>query len=486
MTVFKDFKFLFFQNQGTRQTITKNIFWLGLAEGITRFLKLALIIYIAKILGATEYGKFTFALSFATLFTVIADFGLAQIVIREMSKDKEKEKDFSVVASLELVLALVSLFLIFIGSFFITSDILIRKLIWVMGVFAIVEVFMALIFSFLQARQKMEYQALTKVFEALLVTGAGFYVLFLHPSVLNLSFSYLFAGAAAMIIIILFFYFKVFPIKPSFKPVIWKNYLWLSWPLALNGLFSVIYTYTDSVMMGAFGQITQTGWYGAVQKIIGVTLIPIGLISVAFFPVLSKFFRESKEKMQEIWNYYFQLVIFIITPIIVGGEYLAQKIIYLVYDPSFSPAIFAFQILIFMAALTMLIAPFTQILIVFNRQRKIFWATLFGAIINVILNSLLIPKYSLYGAASATVISLSVVFVILFKFAKDLTSIEPVSPKSVIFLSQAILSSLAMYFVISRPVIYNLHIFLSILIGAFVYAAVFLMFIITEKKLCKS
>ena len=55
---------LFLENIGIRQTIFKNTFWLTAAEVVIGFLRLGLLIYVARILGATEYGKFTFAFSF--------------------------------------------------------------------------------------------------------------------------------------------------------------------------------------------------------------------------------------------------------------------------------------------------------------------------------------------------------------------------------------------------------------------------------------
>jgi len=76
-------------NLGEKQTIAKNTFWLGVAEGITRFLKLFLIIYVARILGATEYGKFTFALAFVSLFAIFSDFGISTITTREIARDKD-------------------------------------------------------------------------------------------------------------------------------------------------------------------------------------------------------------------------------------------------------------------------------------------------------------------------------------------------------------------------------------------------------------
>ena len=83
-------KFLF-KNLGVRQSIFKNTFWLALEEVISKLLKLILIIYVARILGVTNYGKFIFALAFVSLFVIFSDFSLSIITTREVSRGKEKE-----------------------------------------------------------------------------------------------------------------------------------------------------------------------------------------------------------------------------------------------------------------------------------------------------------------------------------------------------------------------------------------------------------
>jgi len=464
------------KNLGVKQTIAKNTFWLAVAEGITRFLKLILIIYVARILGATEYGKFTFALAFVGLFAVFSDFGVSQITTRELAREKEKEKEFPDILSLKILLGLGSLGLILIGSFFITPDLTLREIIWILGVYTIISGFSGIIFAFFRARQKMEYESWTKILQALVITGAGFFILFNCPSAQNLSFGYLFAGSVALTSILSFFHFKVWRLKLGFNKDVWRNVLSMSWPLALAGIFGTIYNQTDSVMMGYWGQITQTGWYNAAYKIVGVTLIPAGLIGTSFYPVLSKFFKESKEKLQNAWDYYMESMVFLGIPIVVGGIALAPRIIDWIYDPSYFPSIFAFQILIIMAGISFLCQPLSQALVVSNQQKNLFWITLSGAIVNVILNLILIPKYSLYGAAATTVVTLLLVFFLLFRFASKLTPITPLNLKFLFSFIGAGLSSFPMYLAITQPTIYNLHILFSILIGAGIYAFCFAVF----------
>lgn len=471
-------KVFFLENLGVKQTIFKNTFWLAVAEGVTRFLKLILIIYVARILGATEYGKFTFALAFVSLFAIFSDLGVSSITTRELAreKEKEKEKEFPAILSLKTLLNIGTLVLILIGSFFITVDFLIQGVIWILGVYIIVNDFSGIIYAFFRARQKMEYEAWAKILQAVAVTGAGFFILFNFPSVQNLSLGYLFASLIALLFILLLFHFKVYRLKIFFKSNIWRNILIMSWPLALGGAMGSICANTDSIMMGYWGQITQTGWYNAAQRIVAVALIPTGLIGASFFPVLSKFFDQSKEKLQRSWNYFIETMIFLSLALVIGGIALAPKIIDFVYDPSYFSSILAFQILIASGGVTILSGPFNQALIVSNQQKKAFWIVLFGAILNLILNLILVPKYSLYGAALTTLAAGLLMLFLSFKFTLKFTEIKPINLKLISSFLVAVLSTVPMYFVISQPKIYNLYVIFSILIGAGVYFVSFFIF----------
>jgi len=466
---FTNVKSLLLENKTLKQTIFKNTFWLAVAEGVTRFLKLILIIYVARILGATEYGKFTFALAFVSLFVIFSDFGLSQITIREFSRDKEKESEYPAILSLKILLSLGALILILIGSFFVTLDLLIRKAIWILAIYILTSNFSEIIYAFLRARQRMEYEAFAKIFQAILVNSIGFFVILNFPSVENLSYSYLFASLIALIFILIFFYLKVYRLYFSWNRTIWQKFLTISWPLALAPIFIPVYSGIDSVMLGFLGQITQTGWYNAAYKIILVTLIPMDLISESFYPALSIAFKESKEKLQKIWNYQMEIMITLAVPLVVGGITLAPKIINFIYNQSYNPSILALQILIVMAGTVFLFRPFHYLLIVTNQQKKIFYVMSGGAIINAILNLILIPKFSLYGAAVSTTVSLLLVFFLLSRFTLKLTPIKSFTLQFFLSLIGISLSTLSMYFIISQPQIYNLNIFLSILIGVAIY-----------------
>lgn len=474
---FSDVRSLFFDNRTIKQTIFKNTFWLGLGIGLNRLLKLILLVYATRILQATEYGKFTFAFAFVSLFVVFNDLGLSTIVTREFAGEKEAKGEFHSIVSLKLLLTVAAFILIVSTSFFITQDPGIRKVILILGLFTLINGLSSLFYAFFQARQRMEYETFVEILEAVLVTCFGLFVLLRAPSVINLSYSYLAASLIALLFNIMLFCWKFFRIKVFWEKPVWKKFLMMSWPLALTTLFGTFYSYIDSVMMGHWGMITETGWYNAAQRLNFTVFYIVGLICSSFYPVLSKFFKESKEELQKIWSYEIQLITVLFFFLVGAGIVLAPKIIAFFYGAGFLPSVLAFQILMLMVGFALYNAAFNHLLISAGQERKTFWIFLGGALVNIILNIILIPKFSLYGAAITTVISYFLVFGVSLKISSKTASINIFGKEAMITMFFSLISGFSMCCLMLRPQLYNLNLFLVGFIGAAIYAFVFFLLI---------
>jgi len=464
-----ELKTLLFTNTSSKQTIVKNTFWLGLGTTLSKILSLVLIVYAARVLGAEEYGKFAFALAFIYLFVVFFDFGLSPIITREFAREKEKKEDFYSIISLKALLALGTLVLVLLGSFLTVPEKDIQSMIFILSLFLIANSFWGMFNSFFHARQKMEYEALFDTLQVLMIFGLGFFILFKHPSSENLSYAYFLSALVTLIFVSIFFHFKIFPLKINFNLSVWKKFLTMSWPLAFIGLFGVIYGYIDSVMLGYWKMFAEVGWYNAAQRIVMAGLIPMGFIGASFYPALSRFSKESKEKFQKAWDSELEIMILLAFPLMVGGMVLAPQIIHAFYSFEFTPSVLTLQILILTAGPIFLYRPFYDAMIVLNQQRKTFWVTVAGAVVNVALNLILIPKYSLYGAAAATVITNFLILAIIVYFTKKFTFIRfPILRIFFTFLAAG-LSSAFMCFVLKQSFMYNTNIFLSVVLGAAAY-----------------
>lgn len=407
------------KTDGIKLTLIKNTSWLSLAELITRLSKFVLIIYATRVLGPNGFGQFSFALAFVALFAIISDLGLSQLITREISQQKEKEKDFSIVLSLKIALTLLMLLVIVTYSKLTVSDPVIIKSILILSIYMFATSIGDFYYAFFQAKQKMEFEARAKIVQAIVTTISGLLLITFLRSSSALSLSYVLGGILALLYIVILYKKKTNPRPLKINAGVWKNYLKIAWPLALSGIFVTIYSNIDSVMMGYWGQITQVGWYNAAYRITAIALIPASLLFRIFYPAVAESYTHSKDKFKKIWVYYLKISLLMIFPVLFFGIGFAPQIINIVYGSQYHEAALSLRILVGMVSIVIISYPFNQVLIAAGKQKKIFWATFGGAAGNMILNFILIPKYSLNGAATATVLAVLIVFILQAYYSKE-------------------------------------------------------------------
>ena len=170
------------------------------------------------------------------------------------------------------------------------------------------------------------------------------------------------------------------------------------------------------------------------------------------------------------------IVILSTIPLVVGGIVLAPKIIDFAYGSNFTPAILAFKILIVMTGITFFSQSFQYLLLAANQTKIFFWVTASAAVLNIVLNFLLIPRFSLYGAATATLITYFIMFILILFSVKYFTPISLFNLQLTKILILAVLSTGLMYFLIKQPFIYGLNIILTIILGILIYFVTFFTF----------
>jgi O-antigen/teichoic acid export membrane protein len=397
--------------------ILKNTTWLILGEGISRFLLLFVFIYAARNLTAEGFGIFNFALAIASIFLVFSNLGISDTTTRELAKDQNKVKDYPAVLLLKIILSIIAFILIIIFSFIATSDPYTRKIIWIIGIYVLCHNYLMTVYSFFRARHQMKYETLIKVLEAIFITGFSSYLIFIHPSPENLSFGFSLGSLLAVIIILIYFSIIIKSVFSSWHLNIWKDTLKISWPLGLAYATSLVYIHIDSVMMGFWGQIIEVGWYNAAYKLVGILITASSLLGASFLPLLSKAYLDKKEFKRRFLSY-IKLAVFLALISVILGLSLAPYIINVLFGSEFSKGVLAFQILVLMAGLNFIYYPFYLALIASNNQNKIFFISFVGALINIVFNILLIPSYSLYGAAIATLITYIVLVILAIYYSK--------------------------------------------------------------------
>lgn len=187
---------------------------------------------------------------------------------------------------------------------------------------------------------------------------------------------------------------------------------------------SSIYLNVDVVMIGLFYGDYQVGLYSTAVKIVVILRGIINSVSTVFMPRLSYYHEIGEEKKYiALLKKGVQISLMFSIPCMIGLIGLGKNIILLFSGKNFLGAVTACQILaVNLVFSTLDNLMYCQILIPHHREKQGCIGTIIGAVSNLILNAILIPRFLIEGAAVATLLAECIVFLYFLYQAKDILS----------------------------------------------------------------
>ncbi|PID52687.1 MAG: hypothetical protein CR972_00565 [Candidatus Moraniibacteriota bacterium] len=385
--------------------ITYNIIINGTAKVFSTALALFAIGMLTRYLGTDGFGKYTTMLAFFAFFSALGDFGLYSIATREISREGAKESwILSRIFTLRLVISTI-IFLsstLFVGFLPYEQDLKVSILI-ASGAFIFASGY-GLLNGLYQ-----KYIAMDKV--AFVELSGKIIQICIILTVVQLKLSFIVVAIALFttmlwnFILLFFFSRKYTKISLCFDKVYWKKFLKESTPMGISAIVTFLYFKIDAILLSFFQPQSHVGIYGAAYKVIEtLTFFPAMVIGL-IFPLFSKYIFTKKDVFIEISNIIFRIFTIIVIPLVISTLFLAPDIIRIVGGAKFGESTLVLQILIFALALIFYGHLFTNILIASTLQKKLMYALVCAAILNIILNTILIPLYSYNGAAIVSVIT---------------------------------------------------------------------------------
>jgi len=156
------------------------------------------------------------------------------------------------------------------------------------------------------------------------------------------------------------------------------------------------------------------GWYNVAYRVILVLILIPNTYFESVFPVMSRFFISSQESLKIVYEKSIKYMVILAVPIGVGTTLLAGQGIMLVFGTEYSNSVIALQILVWSAVFIFISGVFAQLFNSLNKQIVVTKVTGVCALLNVVLNLVLIPKYSYIGASIATTATEFVALAIIF------------------------------------------------------------------------
>lgn len=402
----KRIKSLLFENRHAKQTIIKNTFWLSIGTVASRVVKAAIIIYAARLLGTEDYGIFSYALSLAALFSLLADVGMTAILTREVSKSPELlEKNLSAAFVVKLIFISISMILVGVVGPMLSTIKAAAPLLPLAALLIAFDALREFGFSVTRAKEKMEVEAGINIVTGVGITVLGFVALFISRTAYSLMIGYITGSGLGFILAFLLLSKHLRHFWNSFSLDLAKNILKEALPFALLGLLGALTVNTDTLMIGWLKGASDVGLYSAALRIVLLIYLIPTLLAAATFPLLSKLARRDDARVRSIMEKIIPMSLLMAMPIALGGAILAQPIIHLLFGPLYVQTALTFAVLLSTVLINFPAAIINNSIFSYNRQRILIVAMLIGGVGNVIFDYLFIPHFGILGSSFATVIS---------------------------------------------------------------------------------
>lgn len=394
----------------------------GLATVLPRMFSFLLVPIYTDLLPKAAYGKVSIIFSWMIFFNVILAYGMETAFFRFYNKESDKKSvlETTTVSIFWSTIAFLFLSLLFRNTLANGSGIDVQYItytIWILVLDALV----IIPFSNLRANQRPMYYAAIKIGNVVVNLLLNLFFLLILPKVAtanptgflssfyfeNFQIGYIFiSNIMASLLTFLALSPNYFQIKWQFNFELWKRMMRYGLPILVAGIAFAINEQFDKILLGKLLPAdiadSEVGVYSACYKL-GLFMV---LFRTAYTLGIEPFFFSHADKENASQTYatvtkYFVIFgSFILLAVIVFADIL--KII-MIRDESYWQAMKVVPLIILA---NFFLGIYTNLSVWYKLIDKTHigaYISIVGAIITLVLNFLLIPKFSYYGSAIATI-----------------------------------------------------------------------------------
>lgn len=400
--------------------IFQNAGWLVIGKVIQMVISLVVGILTARYLGPKGYGLISYASAYITFFSVFCTLGINSVLVKELV-DHPKQEGMVLGTALGLrgISSLLSaIVMIGISMILDANDPLAQVVVALCSIGVLFNIFDVFNYWF-QSKLESKKTAIAALV-AYSVTAA--YKIFLLATGKSVQW---FALATSVdyicIAIILFWYYRrENGDKLAFSWRYGKQLLGNSCHFIFPGLMVAIYAQTDKIMLKHMLNEEEVGFYATATALCSMWTFILSAIIDSLTPVIMQSYKNDKEKYERynklLYCIVFYLSAFVSLAFIVGGN-LAITIL---YGEAYLPAVAPLMVVTWYTAFSFLGSARNAWIVCEKKQKCLKYIYVLAAVVNVVLNLLLIPIWGTIGAAVASLISQVITVMVVPFFIKDI------------------------------------------------------------------
>ena len=436
--------------------------------------------YVSRILGPSGTGNVSFATSIVTYFALFAQLGIPTYGIRATARVRDDKKLLSkIVQEIFIINAVMCVLAYFV--FFVVLN-LVPKMYNDKVLFIIISstilfnsVGMDWLYKGLEKYTYITFVSIIFKFIALIlmfvcVHHKNDYVIYGAISI--------FAASASNICNLVNIH-KLIYIKPIFNYEFTKHFRPIMIFFAMS-CATTIYTNLDTVMLGFMKDNVEVGYYNAAIKIKNVLLGVVTSLGTVLLPRASYYIENNMySEFKRIAGKALNFVVLISFPLCLYFILFAKEGVLFLSGDAYSEAILPMQILmptLIFIGLTNIMG--IQMLIPLGREKVVLYSEIAGAIVDLVINTILIPIMASSGAAIGTLVAEMVVWIVQYIALK-----EDVKEAYVKIRYLPIVIGLAISALFSMPIkLLGLSSFFTLLLSAIAFFGIYLVVLTVAKE----
>lgn len=372
--------------------------------------------YISRVLLDTGVGKVQFATSIIAYFSMFAQLGIPTYGIRACAKVRDNKTELTRTAHelliINLIMNVISYAVLALALIFIPR---LQRDRLLFGIISLTIVLTSIGMEWLyKAMEQYTYITIRALVFKIIAIVAMF--LFVHSEADYVIYGgiSIFAASASNILNLInahkYIGFKSvgnYNLRRHLKPVT------IFFAMACA---TIIYTNLDNVMLGFMTTDADVGLYGAAVKIKTVLISVVTSLGTVLLPRASYYIEQGNiEEFRKITAKALNFVFLLATPLTLYFMLFAKQGVLLLSGEAFYGSIVPMQVIM----PTLLLIGITnilgiQILVPMGREKTVLYSEIAGAVIDVIINALLIPTMRATGAAIGTLVAEFVVLVVQY------------------------------------------------------------------------
>lgn len=457
------------------KSITKNYIYNLIYQIIVLVLPLITTPYVSRVLGAENIGIYSYTISIATYFVLFGSLGIALYGQREIAYNQNDKKKYSIIFC-EIILLRAMTMLISIIIFYFTF--VNGKQYQIYYRILMLEIIGNCldISWFFQGLEEFK-KTVTRNIVIKFISVVSIFIFVKKTDDLYIYF-WIYVLSTLIGNCSLWLYLPKFLEKIKIKDLHIFRHLRHTIALFIPQIAIQVYTLLDRTMVGAIiADKSEVGYYDQGQKIVKMLLAVITSMGTVMLPrVASTFASNEEEKVMQYMKKSFNMVFLLAFPMIFG---------IIVVSHSFVPVFFGKgyeKVAILMSVISPIILLIglsnvtgTQYLLPTKRQSEYTTSVICGAVVNFIMNSILIWKIGALGASIGTVIAETTVTVIQLYFVRKDFNLLEIFKLSKSYLFAGLIMFLCCYVVNLLSLSNVVDVIIKVLIGGITYILVLLM-----------